>query len=520
MQLTFNLIKKKQTVLIYIIRKNELRTTFGFLTILCFLFLPTNNSIGQCITTVNPSFEVPTGTSGYDFFNQDIVPGWKTTAPDGIIEFWRKGNPLNFEAADGESFVELNAHMPSDLYQDFETPQVSTFKFSFYHRGRDSSTEPDVCSVSAGPPGGPYTLILKASDSNIKWGKWEGTYLVPAGQNITRLIFTAVSTANGVTTRGNFLDNIDCSVTTIKPTILQDTIRLCSGESPALINNYIIGQNLQWYSQLNGGNPLPAPSNAIGTQSYYVSQTVNGCESLRTMVTLTIGKSTTSSIYATICDGEKYNFNKMQLTKSGQYADTLRNSTNCDSIITLNLNVNKSSTSTTNINICDGNTFLFNGKLYSTSGKYKDVLVGVNGCDSISILNLTVNPHYFYSQSINILKGEVFAVGENQYNESGTYTNGFKTINGCDSIVETIISVCDIPNVFTPNGDGINDLFMSGFDISIYDRYGICLFTGKNGWNGTFNGKKVSQDTYFYHIKFSDSRNRTIEKMGYVLLIR
>jgi|GEM_PF-5612333 len=108
------------------------------------------------------------------------------------------------------------------------------------------------------------------------------------------------------------------------------------------------------------------------------------------------------------------------------------------------------------------------------------------------------------------------------YNTSGSFANGeiigiTMTSNAiCASPLTSqtnIVIACpaiEIPNVFTPNGDGINDIFkinLSGenlinFNISIYDRWGILVFTSPNinyKWDGrTTSGLKVVSGTYFY----------------------
>jgi gliding motility-associated-like protein len=65
-----------------------------------------------------------------------------------------------------------------------------------------------------------------------------------------------------------------------------------------------------------------------------------------------------------------------------------------------------------------------------------------------------------------------------------------------------------IPNAFTPDGDGINDVFLKGYDIQIFNRWNQVLYNGKEGWDGKFNGKLVSPGTYFYIASIPDYSNQ------------
>jgi gliding motility-associated-like protein len=71
-----------------------------------------------------------------------------------------------------------------------------------------------------------------------------------------------------------------------------------------------------------------------------------------------------------------------------------------------------------------------------------------------------------------------------------------------------------IPNTFTPNGDGLNDIFRVvglyrdiEFKMYVYDRWGGLVFTSSDidqGWDGTFKGKPADADTYIWivHVNF------------------
>lgn len=76
-------------------------------------------------------------------------------------------------------------------------------------------------------------------------------------------------------------------------------------------------------------------------------------------------------------------------------------------------------------------------------------------------------------------------------------------------------NVVDIPNIFTPDGDGVNDVFRinaSGFEditVSIYNRYGevVYKYFGENGsWDGfTHAGVKVSAGVYYVYVEVTNS---------------
>jgi gliding motility-associated-like protein len=102
-----------------------------------------------------------------------------------------------------------------------------------------------------------------------------------------------------------------------------------------------------------------------------------------------------------------------------------------------------------------------------------------------------------------------------------TITLTATTENGCsDSLSQVIDVVPFIPNVFTPNTDGVNDVFMPNIDLEIFDRNGIRLYKGSEGWDGKYNGKAMVADTYFYQVSYQDRNNKTQYKKGYVTLVR
>jgi gliding motility-associated-like protein len=88
--------------------------------------------------------------------------------------------------------------------------------------------------------------------------------------------------------------------------------------------------------------------------------------------------------------------------------------------------------------------------------------------------------------------------------------------NGCSASRNYLYDVdIFIPKVFTPNGDGINDVFLRGVKVYITDRWGTTIFEGDDGWDGTHKGKTASEDIYFYRAYISNHRIIT----GYIGLI-
>lgn len=113
-----------------------------------------------------------------------------------------------------------------------------------------------------------------------------------------------------------------------------------------------------------------------------------------------------------------------------------------------------------------------------------------------------------YSYSIDGSRYQNRPVFENL--EGGLYTVYVRENNGCGIVTEEFLYF-DIPNFFTPNGDMINDTFkingdtyFDTFEIAIFDRYGKILASSYRApfeWNGTYNGKKMPSDDYWYKIK-------------------
>ena len=86
------------------------------------------------------------------------------------------------------------------------------------------------------------------------------------------------------------------------------------------------------------------------------------------------------------------------------------------------------------------------------------------------------------------------------------------------------------PNAFSPNGDGLNEVFRpipSGIQSTeyfrVFDRYGTLMFQTQEwmkGWNGNYQGKPAMAGTYAWIIKGTDVNGAPVEMKGTVILIR
>ena len=101
------------------------------------------------------------------------------------------------------------------------------------------------------------------------------------------------------------------------------------------------------------------------------------------------------------------------------------------------------------------------------------------------------------------------------FTESGSYrVRLVATSDVCEYVdsldVKVLESSLDVPNVFTPNGDGVNDEFrvafksLATYSCQIFNRWGRLVYKSTDpgkGWDGTINGKPAAPGAYYYVIQ-------------------
>ena len=115
------------------------------------------------------------------------------------------------------------------------------------------------------------------------------------------------------------------------------------------------------------------------------------------------------------------------------------------------------------------------------------------------------------------------------------------TIKGCKDVISKVIQVKNdygiyIPSSFTPNFDGLNDVFipifspygldLKTYEMEVFDRWGHSMFHTKDftkGWEGTVNNKgdePLKQDVFVYKVRYKDIDGKIHNKTGHVTLMK
>lgn len=116
--------------------------------------------------------------------------------------------------------------------------------------------------------------------------------------------------------------------------------------------------------------------------------------------------------------------------------------------------------------------------------------------------------------------------------KSGTNTQNDTIRSYSNEIRVTQITNINMPNAFTPNNDGINDLFRpvnyfpdvtADYLLIVYNRWGQKIFESSDpgeGWDGTFRNVMSPQGVYIYYVRYFSGESLNFEKKGTVTLIR
>lgn len=186
------------------------------------------------------------------------------------------------------------------------------------------------------------------------------------------------------------------------------------------------------------------------------------------------------------------------------------------------------------------------------SGTYSLTIRDTNNCESTDFIQVIFEqfPHPFLGNDTSICVGQQITLN-GQYPGNYLWSNGssqpeitvgqegsyvLAVSNSCGTNTDTIhlrIEACNqlvwVPNAFTPNGDGKNDVFLPyvenvyEYRLIIFNRWGEMVFetTSQNtGWDGTFKGDRALDAVYVYKMTFVDYYGKPYTKYGHVVLYR
>ena len=281
--------------------------------------------------------------------------------------------------------------------------------------------------------------------------------------------------------------------------ISEEQYTLCAGETYA------------WHGQ---------SISKAGTYEAFEPGGANGCDKVyRIVVDQIVPEQKSAS--QTVCYGEPVIFNGKTYTNlpvgPQTLLDTIKSAGDCDSVyLKLNLTVGQRYYDSIVVTECDKYVWAVNGNTYNHSGIYREEMATVDGCDSVCVLNLTINPSYEVNETYDILNTQLpFTVHEFTYTAAGTYDREFVSVAGCDSIYHITLNVHELQlprdtttaaicagatytwqgNNYTAGGwysvtenDGENDVAIHVLHLNVNPTYSDTTYVhscGTYNWRGT-----------------------------------
>ncbi|MFL5764615.1 MAG: gliding motility-associated C-terminal domain-containing protein [Bacteroidia bacterium] len=356
------------------------------------------------------------------------------------------------------------------------------------------------------------------------------TYSISTVTGPTILIVEATDT-NGCTSLSN---TITISITPpVASPILTVSDSICTGDSLVLSANSLAGYTYYWSGP--GGfssgsiSPLiyPVTASSGGIYQLYV---VNGyCVSDTGSVTITTvdPPTITASGDIVICAGNSAMLSAVSST--GNYSWSTGETTSAVSVAPVSTTTYSVQASNRCGTVSDDVTVTINPNPLVNAGPDMTLISGETGTINASASTGT----YSWTPSaglscINCLEPVV------DTNATGTYYLTVTDANGCSSTDEITVIISEecsafFPNAFSPNGDGVNDVFrIKGDNITsvrmmIFDRWGEKVFetNDKNsGWDGKYKGDIAEPQVFVYKIFISFANGEEHKYTGPLTLIK
>ena len=256
--------------------------------------------------------------------------------------------------------------------------------------------------------------------------------------------FNVTYTTNGICPSDS---TVTINITSGANATISAVANLCENENQINLNAVDGGGVWSGVGITDTVNGIFDPSVA-GSGNHIITYAINSSCGDTDTVVITVLSVPTNNTSTTICQGDSVLLGGSFQTTAGTYTDTISAgaSNGCDSIIVTTLIVNPVATGTANATICQGDSILLGGTYQTTAGNYVDTISGgsANGCDSILTTTLTVNPINNNNSTVTICQGDSALIHGNYETTAGLYTQTFTNTNGCDSI-ENVTLVVNAP---------------------------------------------------------------------------
>ncbi|UKN03529.1 gliding motility-associated C-terminal domain-containing protein [Paracrocinitomix mangrovi] len=308
---------------------------------------------------------------------------------------------------------------------------------------------------------------------------------------------------------------------TVKPTPPAPTVTgqtgYCEGETPtALTATPSLGGQIDWYNSLGinlGTGTTYTPGLTAGTSIYYVYETLNGCESDSTEVEILVQPAPTVDVPDSvgICKGDS-----TLVTAINNGYDISWDDGQLGASVYLGPDSTSWFVVTADNPSCGFSQDSILVIVYPLPLIYagNDTLIGIGGEVTMWATSPSSVTLDWIPSVEECVEGDCSIVYDVP-DQATVYVVFATDKNGCvntDSVLVDINGYMDVfvPNIFSPNGDGWNDVLeikgprLFNFTIEIYDRWGKRVYYAdeqKDFWDGTMNGKPLEPQTFVYMLK-------------------
>lgn len=204
--------------------------------------------------------------------------------------------------------------------------------------------------------------------------------------------------------------------------------------------------------------PDGAIHTSINSNETYTSllTSVSGCDSSVT-TNIFVNPVYSSTENFSRCENEVYFFpdgTNQVITSDVIHVSNLVSVLGCDSLITTNITMIPSFAAAENVTVCENTNYVFpdgSSQVITTALVHVSNLVSVTGCDSLVTTTILMNPVWTLTENVVVCEGEdyVFPDGTTHFGlmADESYTSTFSSVNGCDSIWITQVTVQPNPTV-------------------------------------------------------------------------